>query len=85
LFIAKSAAPDLPKILAATKYKPILTIGDTPGFAQKGVHINLYVEKGSTKFEINVRALFDAKFSPDRRMIKLARVVSTKGRRDEKL
>lgn len=84
LFVAKSVELDLPKILAAVKNKPILTVGDTPGFAHKGVHINFYIEKGATRFEVNVRALFDANFSPNFRLLKLARVVITEGRHDEK-
>ena len=76
LFIAGSAEPDLRIILDTVKNKPILTVGDTPGFAQKGVIINLYIEEGQAKFEINVRALFHASLMVDHRMLKLARIVN---------
>ncbi|MGD2085975.1 MAG: YfiR family protein [Candidatus Aminicenantes bacterium] len=56
LFISKSLKKDILKIVAYTKKKPILTIGDTPGFHQAGVHINFFYDRLKLSFEINEKA-----------------------------
>ncbi len=53
LFISKSERYNLSKILESTKNKGILTIGDTRGYAHRGVHINFYSVDNRLKFEIN--------------------------------
>jgi len=53
LFISKSMKNKISEIIAYTKNKPILTIGDTPGFYQAGVHINFYYDRMALNFEIN--------------------------------
>ena len=54
LFITKSMEKDLPRILSAIKDKPVLTIGNTTGYAKKGVHINLYTKGSKILYEINL-------------------------------
>jgi len=56
LFIASSEAHRLDEILKYIEGKPILTIGDTKGFAQKGVIINFYVKGIRECFEVNYDA-----------------------------
>ncbi len=54
LFICKSEQYRLGSILKFANKHPILLIGDTQGFAEKGVHINLYITpNGTLHFEIN--------------------------------
>ena len=53
LFISKSEEKELLRILSFTKDKPILTVGDTEGFAKEGVLINLYLKEDKVHFEIN--------------------------------
>ena len=53
LFISKSMKDKISEIMAYIKNKPILTIGDTPGFYQAGVHINFYEIRYTLYFEIN--------------------------------
>ncbi|MCU0287749.1 MAG: YfiR family protein [Acidobacteria bacterium] len=56
LFITAAEAYHLDEILSFTEAKDILTVGDTPGFSEKGVIINLYIEEDKVKFEINREA-----------------------------
>lgn len=72
LFISRSAEEDLPKILEITKNKPILTFGDTEGFAEKGVHINLLLKSGRVRYEINPLTLQDSKLSVKFQLYKFA-------------
>ena len=60
LFISKSMKNNISEIIAYTKNKPILTIGDTPGFYQAGVHINFYYDRLTLSFEINNKAVLTA-------------------------
>lgn len=53
LFITKSMEKDLPRILSTIKDKPVLTIGNTLGYAKKGVHINLFTKGSKVLYEIN--------------------------------
>ena len=56
LFISKSMKNKISEILAYTKNKPILTVGDTKGFSQAGVHINFFYQRLELQFEINNEA-----------------------------
>jgi hypothetical protein len=57
LFIASSEGYRLDEILRFIEGRPILTFGDTKGFAKKGVMINFYLKRGSPAFEINPNAI----------------------------
>lgn len=75
MFIASSAAGELARILNAVGSRPVLTIADTPGMAERGVAINLYQEQGKFRFEINRKALERAGIQASFRLLTLARIV----------
>ena len=52
LFIARSERGRLTEILGQIRRRPVLTVGDTDGFANRGVMIN-FLEGESLRFEIN--------------------------------
>ena len=56
LFISKSMKNKISEIIAYTKNKPILTIGDSRGFCQAGVHVNFFYHRLELCFEINNEA-----------------------------
>jgi len=56
LFIPGHEKTKLDSILKNLKNLPILTVGDTEFFADKGVMINFYVENDRVRFEINTEA-----------------------------
>ncbi|RJP69047.1 MAG: YfiR family protein [Ignavibacteriales bacterium] len=53
LVITKSEKNRIDEVLRFTSAKPILTIGDTKGFAKKGIMINLFIDKNYLRYEIN--------------------------------
>jgi hypothetical protein len=53
LFVSRSERQRLPQILAAVRSTPVLTVGDTDGFLEKGGIINFVVEGERVRFEIN--------------------------------
>lgn len=78
LFIATSEAHRINTILSYINGKDILTIGDTKGFAQKGVIINFYVEKNRVKFEINRSAAKKSPIKLHSQLFAIATVVEDK-------
>ena len=79
LFISSSAKSHIKNILKATKGRPTLTVGDTDGFAQKGVIINFYEDKNKIRFEINLAAADQIGLVVSSRLLKLARIVEDNG------
>lgn len=61
LYIAPGESANLAAILARVKNRPILTVADSPGFAERGVMINLFRAGSYVRFEIN---LDEARRSP---------------------
>jgi hypothetical protein len=82
LFISKSEEKKLPEILDSIGTRKILTIGDTEGFAEKGVAINFKIVKGKIRFEINSDVLDNLKLQVSSQLLKLAIFVEGK-KKDE--
>lgn len=82
LFISKSVEQVLSEIIDTTQDKPILTIGDTEGYARKGVHINLYKARESVRFEINESAIRSSPLVASSVLLKLSRIVEPLRRHD---
>ena len=81
LFISGSRRKDLLKILAVTRGKPILTIGDTKGFSKKGVHINLLLKKNKRiGFGVNPETLKDSSLSVSSVLLRYAEISTSRGR-----
>lgn len=76
LFISSSKRDILPEILSRTRDKPILTVGDTKGFAEDGVLINFYLAEDRIKFEINENAVHESGLVMSYRLLNLARIVN---------
>ena len=57
LFISGSEKDRLGKYIRAAEKFHVLTVGDTAGFARRGVHINFYIESQRIRFSINPQAM----------------------------
>jgi hypothetical protein len=75
LFISRSVRHGLERILDQTRGRPILTVGDTPGYAESGVIINFYTELDRIGFEVNLDSANSSGFELSSRLLKLARIV----------
>lgn len=60
LFICASEERDLERILSVCRGRPIFTLGDSPGFARRGVMLNLLLSGDRVRLEVNLRAARDA-------------------------
>jgi hypothetical protein len=79
LFIAPSKRADLVRILARIEGSPVLTVGDTAGYAERGVMVNFYPEDNRVRFEINRAAAARAGLLIGSQLLRLARLVDETG------
>ena len=75
VFITKSEQDNLGKIISIIKNRPILSVGDTKGFAQKGVIINLFFDKNRLSYEINEDVLIHSKLTASYLLLMTAKII----------
>ncbi|UCH93842.1 MAG: YfiR family protein [Candidatus Aminicenantes bacterium] len=78
LFITTSETYRLDAILDYIGDKPVMTVGDTKGFAQRGIIINFYIQSSRVRFEINYEASKKASLQMHSQLFAIGRVVKTK-------
>jgi len=84
LYVSSSEMPHLGEAIQLLKGVPVLTIGETPGFAKNGGIINLILEDNKVRFEVNVQAAKEADLNISSRLLALARIVQPpEGRKAE--
>jgi hypothetical protein len=85
LFISSSEKEHIADLINMLKWLPILTIGETPGFAARGGIINLTLEDNKVRFEVNIGAAKQANLNISSRLLALAKIVpqSADGRKSE--
>ena len=73
VFISHAERAHLPQLLPELKHHPILTITDSPGWAEKGIMIEMVVEQQRVTFKTNVdpTARFQVKISS--KLLRLAK------------
>ncbi len=76
LFISKSKLNEIDDILAYTKDKPILTIGDTKDYGEKGVLINFYLIDNKIRFEINETDMSKTGLHTSYMLLNLAKIIN---------
>jgi hypothetical protein len=81
LFVSGSMAPRLREVLARLRGRPVLLVGDTPGYGEAGVHLNFYLEQGKVRFELNQGALRESGLSASYLLQQVATSVQTRGGR----
>ena len=75
LFIASSEKEQLPDILKGISSQPILTVGDTQSFANRGVMVNFYIENNKIRFEINMEAARLAGLKISSNLLKIGKII----------
>lgn len=76
LFISKMKISELKNVLSYIKGMPVLIISDTEGFAEAGCFINMYEFENKLRFEINQKAMQDAGFKIDYRLLRVSKVLN---------
>lgn len=75
LLLARNKSAVVPEILKALKGNSTLVVGDGPGMALKGAHINFVVKNKRMKFELNLEALRNTTLRVSSQLKKLAIIV----------
>ncbi len=75
LFVSSSESGKMGQLSELVKNAPILTIGETPGFASRGGIVNFTEEEGKVRFEINADAAKRARLTISSKLLSLAKVV----------
>jgi YfiR/HmsC-like len=75
LFVSASEKAHTDEIVEFVKWLPILTIGETPGFAERGGVIRFTLEDNRVRFEVNVDAAHKANLNISSRLLTLAKII----------
>jgi len=75
IFVAAAEQRRLPALLSALRQRPVLLVGDGPGFAEQGAAINLVVDGQRIRLEINPEAAQRRGLRISSRVLRLARIV----------
>jgi hypothetical protein len=75
LFLPSTVSNRLPEVLEVLQGQPTLTIGDTEGYARRGVMINMYLENKRVRFEINAETSGAAGLRISAKLLNLAGMV----------
>lgn len=76
LFVGAGERPRLKQELQRVSGKPVLTVGDSEGFAREGVIINLFLdENGHVRFEMSSAELRKSGLKVSAQLLRLARMV----------
>ena len=76
VFVSKSEEDNLDEILMTTQDKPILLMGDTDGFAKRGVGVNFIILNNRIRFEINRDAVERSGIKISSELLNLAIIVN---------
>ncbi|NJO91160.1 MAG: YfiR family protein [Chloroflexia bacterium] len=76
LFISDSESKHVESIINQVSSKPVLTIGETKGYIDKGVIVNFYeTSKGTVHFEISKTSIKNSKVKMDIKLLGYAKLV----------
>jgi len=75
LFVGASERVHIDELVQIVRGLPILTVGETPGFAEHGGVIRLVLEDNRVRFEVNVDAARQAGLTISSRLLTLARII----------
>jgi hypothetical protein len=76
LFVSRSEAGALPRIMAQLKGRSVLTVGDMEGFTRQGGMVRFTTEEGRIHLRINVQSAESAGLTISSRLLAHAAIVS---------
>jgi hypothetical protein len=79
LFVPAQQMAQAAKLLQAVRRRPVLTVGESPQFLERGGAINLVVEGGRVRFDVNLDGAAPAGLKIGSKLLRVARSVQGKG------
>ena len=77
IFISKSEKKHVAEILSALDDKPVLTVSEIEGFAERGGGINFYLEGNKVRFEVNPDAARHDGLKVSSQLLNLGKIIET--------
>ena len=77
IFISKSEKKHVTEILSALDDKPVLTVSEIEGFAERGGGINFYLEGKKVRFEVNPDAAQHDGLKISSQLLSLGKIIET--------
>lgn len=84
VFISKSEKSRADKVLSGLSAKPVLTVGESDGFARQGGVINFYLENRKVRFEINPSMAQHQGLKVSSQLLSLGKIVKGEPGKEEK-
>lgn len=79
LYVASRDRAVVRGIVASTRGRPVLSVGDQPGLAEEGLLINLFLDAdGYVRFEVNLEATRVSGLKVSAKLMRLARLVGAR-------
>lgn len=75
LYVSPVDAASLPRLVPKLRASGILLVGDSPGYLQHGVMLNLEIADGRVVFDIDLRPVRQAGLTVSSKVLRLARQV----------
>jgi hypothetical protein len=73
LFVSSSEAAGTPELLRSLHAKPVLTVGETAGFANQGGVIELSLDRDRVRFDVNAKAADTAGLKVSAKLMSVAK------------
>ncbi len=80
IFVSEQNNEEISEIIKSSTKNNILLIGDTPGYAIAGIHINFNIRNERLRFKINTTSLSKSGLSASSFLLSLAEIIKTKGK-----
>lgn len=80
LFISRAEGPRSNVILAGLKHRPILTVSEADGFAERGGMIRFVTDRNRIRLQINLEAAEAAHLTISSKLLRVAEIVTPPGR-----
>ena len=79
LFIGRNESERAERWMAAIRSTPVLLVSETPGFCQRGGHINFIVDGNHVGFDVNQETASRAGLEISSKLLRVARHVTPRG------
>jgi len=80
LFISRATGARLDEVLANLRNRPILTVSDDAGFAERGGMIRFVIDQNRIRLQINLDAAQAASLTVSSKLLRVADIVTPQGR-----
>ena len=77
LFVAASERTRVSEVVTYVKGRAVLTVGDSDGFAERGIHINFFLRENRIAFQVNEQEIETSPLSVSYLLLRVADVVGS--------